>query len=90
MAKIVTYTGELGASISFGTLGRFEAGKPRIIDDDQAADQLLAKGYFDESPAPVYPAEEEVVEGAQTASDAPVTARQLKKNEKVTAPDGEV
>ncbi|NVO00035.1 MAG: hypothetical protein HXX17_11970 [Geobacteraceae bacterium] len=92
MARTVTYTGELGASINFTGLGRFDAGVPRSIDDEEAADQLLAKGYFHESPAPVYPAEEgeELVVEEPNPSAAPANPRQMKRNEKVIAPDGEV
>lgn len=49
MSKKLTYNGLLGPEVvSFGDAGQFVKGQPQLVEDDEIANQLLAKGCFDE------------------------------------------
>lgn len=49
MAKTLIYTGVLGPEkVAFGVAGQFIKGEPKLIEDDEIAKKLLAKGYFEE------------------------------------------
>jgi hypothetical protein len=49
--KTIIYTGGAGPdTITAGAAGTFTKGKPRDIEDDVLADQLLAKGCFISDP----------------------------------------
>lgn len=51
--KTLVYTGNLGPErVSFGVAGSFVKGQPVLIDNDQIAAQLLAKGCFEEQAPP--------------------------------------
>ena len=51
--KTLIYTGSLGPkTVTFGVAGPFEAGVPKLIEDDAIAAQLLGKGCFEEASAP--------------------------------------